>query len=67
MARPKNVNATVIIQITTTAQLADKVDALVRAGLYGRTRGEVCERALCERLRTLIKEGFISVKEKTEI
>lgn len=57
--RPKNVNTSVTITITTTAKLAEKVDALVKAGIYGRTRGEVCERALCERIRELIKSGLI--------
>jgi len=58
--RPRNVNETVTIQFTTTKQMGKKLDALVHAGLYGKNRSEVAERALCERIRALIKEGLIA-------
>lgn len=40
--------------------MGKKLDALVHAGLYGKNRSEVAERALCERIRALIKEGLIA-------
>jgi hypothetical protein len=59
MARPVSKNNRVRIEFTTTQQLAGQLDALVTAGLFGNSRAEVAERLMSERIRLLIKEGFV--------
>jgi hypothetical protein len=66
MSRPRNPNPAVQISFTTTEQLAEHLDSLVNAGLFGKSRAEVAERLISERIRLLIKEG-LCIKDKVEL
>jgi hypothetical protein len=66
MSRPRNPNPPVQITFTTTAQLGEQLDSLVNSGLFGKSRAEVAERLISERIRLLIKEG-LCIKDKVEL
>lgn len=40
-----------LVMLNLTAQVSWRVDALLKTGLWGKTRNEVVEQLLCDRLR----------------
>jgi hypothetical protein len=71
-----NANATVgeiqtsaTMSVTVTGETARLLGFLARHGLFGSTSEDVAERLLCEKLREIVKEGwvgYIGVSGRTE-
>ena len=47
------------VEIYASAQLAEYLDRLVAAGIYGSSRPAVAERLLSEKIREMLKSGEI--------
>jgi hypothetical protein len=60
--RGKNSIDTEKLAISTTAEVSSALDRLVKTGLFGKTRAEVAEALLRERLRDVIREGWLDQK-----
>jgi hypothetical protein len=53
MARTPNQSRTSYLKLATTEQVVDRLDQLVAKGLWGKTRSEVAESLVREKLRQL--------------
>jgi len=49
------------ITVPTTPQMRAALDRLVVSGLFGRTREEVAERLICDRLFDLVDDNWTSL------
>lgn len=56
MARKKNTTESPKVTISTTPQNIEMLDWLVSRGTFGKTRAEVVERLLSERLQTYLPD-----------
>lgn len=54
----------VVIQLTTTANLVEVLDQVVKTGFFGTSRAAAAERLLAEALRDLLKEGTIQKRQR---
>ena len=59
MARTRNAVESRVVQISTTPQVFQMLEALARTGRFGKNASEVAEEALRTRLRELELEGWI--------
>jgi hypothetical protein len=57
MARPSNTVQTQIVKLSTTSEVCRELDALAARGLFGKTRSEVAELLMRERLREVLLQG----------
>lgn len=62
--RRKRGQDSVVIQITTTRNLCEVVDQVVKTGFFGNSRAAAAERLLAEAVRGLLKEGTIQKRQK---
>ncbi len=58
MARPKNSNEPAHVRLATTPQVCALLDRLVETGLFGKTRAEVAEQLMRDRLREVIERDW---------
>jgi hypothetical protein len=58
MARTENEVDTAFVKLSTTPAVCRELDALVKTGLFGKSRAEVAEQLLRERLREVIHAGW---------
>jgi hypothetical protein len=58
MARSENEVDTAFIKLSTTPAVCRELDELVKTGLFGKSRAEVAEQLLRERLREVIHLGW---------
>jgi hypothetical protein len=49
---------TEVVKLSTTAAVCGQLDQLVDTGMFGKTRAEVAEQLLREKLRELIEKGW---------
>ena len=49
-----------------TKEVGKMLDMLVETGLFGRTRDDVVERLVCEKLRSLMDRGWLAGEEDDE-
>lgn len=64
ITRPRPRERSVVIQITTTPNLVEVLDELVKTGFFGTSRAAAAERLLAESLRELLREGVIQKRKK---
>lgn len=57
MARTPNSVDTSTLKLSTTPQICRALDDLVATGIFGKTRSEVAERLLAEKLREIMLQG----------
>jgi hypothetical protein len=58
MPRGRNQISTEPLKLSTSDEVARQLDLLLHTGLFGKTRAEVAELLLRERLREIILEGW---------
>ena len=59
MARKPNAIPTVSVKLSTTPQVQEYLEQLAKTGLYGKTATEAAERLVAERVRELLRDGFL--------
>jgi hypothetical protein len=59
MPRDRNTIATKKLHLSTTPQVVAVLDALVRTGLFGKTRTEVAEEILRVKVRDAVTDGWL--------
>jgi hypothetical protein len=59
MPRDKNTVSTAKVHLSTTPQVLSSLDALVKTGLFGKTRTEVAEELLRLKVREAVAEGWV--------
>ncbi|MEZ5305167.1 MAG: hypothetical protein R3F11_31665 [Verrucomicrobiales bacterium] len=57
MARVKNSVDTIQLTVSTTPQVRDLLDQLVKTGLYGKNPAEAAERLIADSLRSMHLKG----------
>ena len=57
--RTANKVKTIYVRVCTTPKMNAHLEALVLKELYGKTKPEVAERFIAERIRDLIKDGTL--------
>jgi hypothetical protein len=57
--RDRNIVGTKKLHLSTTTQVLDALDALVRTGLFGKTRTEVAEELLRVKVREAVSVGWL--------
>jgi hypothetical protein len=50
------------IKFTTSVQVDQYLGQLKQTGLFGRTKAEIAERLVCDRLIELSQEGWIKIR-----
>jgi hypothetical protein len=58
MARSENAVPTTVVKVSTTEQICALLDQLIGTGMFGKTRAEVAERLLSEKLREIRLQGW---------
>lgn len=56
--RPKNSNQPAQVRLATTPQVCELLDQLVATGLFGKTRAEVAEQLMRDKLREVIERDW---------
>jgi hypothetical protein len=64
MARPRNVVASITLEIAATPQLVAYIDSVKELGLFGSTRAEVCRQMIQRVLAHLLAAKLIERAEK---
>ncbi len=59
MARRQNSVGTEKLHLSTTPQVLAALDALIRTGLFGKTRTEIAEELLRMKVRETVTEGWL--------
>ena len=65
MPRDRNTIATKKLHLSTTPQVVAVLDALVRTGLFGKTRTEVAEEILRVKVRDAVTDGWLERSAST--
>ena len=56
--KPRNLTPTRNLTMRTTERVLKELGQLAETGLFGKSRGEVAEQLVREKLRELIREGW---------
>ncbi len=62
MARERNENGTVRVDIRPSAEVAAYLDDLVALGIHGKTRSEVARALVGYEIERLIREGLLKIR-----
>ena len=59
MPNRRNLAQSARLQVTTTPEVVECLEAIARTGLYGKSRAEIADRLVSEGIRRLIGDGII--------